>query len=207
MGLYRNSSVVLDGKTQCRSGSTVQCTVEAPDTSADCDQGQTILFPRMTLSRLIGCMCSFGKSTRIRLFLTDSPTISEFDHLGMIVRTTDLEHVRRGVEFSRGIPGGNTRRRFHGTVRECCLGDTSSEGALCRLSTCNLCRIIQVPLECAAGPFWHSGVLVLQSSFQLAKAGQRTNFGRFGAGIYTSATSSKVSSRCIPGSEALTSAG
>jgi len=77
------------------------------------------------------------------------------------------------VEQNRGITGGNTRRRFHGTVRECCLGDTSSENALCRLSTCNLCRIIQ-------------------SSFQLAKAGQRTNFGRFGAGIYTSATSSKA---------------
>jgi hypothetical protein len=152
-------------------------------------------------------MCSFGRSMRIRPFLTDSPTISEFEHLGVIVCATDLEHGRRAVEFSRGIPGGNTRRRFHGTVRECCLGDTSSEGALCRLSTCNLCRIIQVPLERVAGSFWHLGVLVLQSSFQLTKVGQRTNFGRFGAGIYTSATSSKVSFRCIPGSEALTSAG
>ncbi|KAH9992440.1 ADP-ribosylation [Russula vinacea] len=84
-----------------------------------------------------------------------------------------FSNYQRGVENSRGIPGGNTRRRFHGTVRECCLGDTSSENALCRLTTCNLCRIIQ-------------------SSFQLAKAGQRTNFGRFGAGIYTSATSSKA---------------
>lgn len=34
----------------------------------------------------------------------------------------------------------------------------------------------------------------MQSSFRLAKAGQRTNFGRFGAGIYTSATSSKADS-------------
>lgn len=31
-----------------------------------------------------------------------------------------------------------------------------------------------------------------QTSFHLAKAGQRTNFGRFGAGIYSSATSSKA---------------
>ncbi|KAN0121102.1 ADP-ribosylation [Russula decolorans] len=84
-----------------------------------------------------------------------------------------FSNYQRGVEQNRGISGANTRRRFHGTVRECCLGDTSSENALCRLSTCNLCRIIQ-------------------SSFQLAKAGQRTNFGRFGAGIYTSATSSKA---------------
>lgn len=34
----------------------------------------------------------------------------------------------------------------------------------------------------------------LKSSFQVAKFGQRTNFGRFGEGIYTSATSSKA--RC-----------
>jgi len=80
---------------------------------------------------------------------------------------------QQGIEQTRGIPGGNTRRRFHGTIRECCLGDNASENALCRLNGCNLCRIIQ-------------------SSFQLAKAGQRTNFGRFGAGIYTSATSSKA---------------
>ena len=37
-----------------------------------------------------------------------------------------------------------------------------------------------------------SCVLTLQSSFQRARAGERTNFGRFGEGIYTSATSSKV---------------
>lgn len=32
----------------------------------------------------------------------------------------------------------------------------------------------------------------VQTSFHLAKAGEHTNFGRFGAGIYTSATSSKA---------------
>jgi len=32
---------------------------------------------------------------------------------------------------------------------------------------------------------------IIESSFQLARAGERTNFGRFGEGIYTSATSSK----------------
>jgi hypothetical protein len=114
----------------------------------------------------------------------------------MIVRTADFEHVRRGVEQNRGITGGNTRRRFHGTVRECRLGDTSSENALCRLSTCNLCRIIQVPFEHATSSLWYL-IFSVQSSFQLAKAGQRTNFGRFGEGIYTSATSSKVSLRYV----------
>jgi hypothetical protein len=116
------------------------------------------------------------------------------------VPTADFEHLRRGVEQNGGIPGGNTRRLFHGTVRGCRLGDTSSENALCRLSTCNLCRIIQVPFEHATGPLYLV-VSVLQSSFQLAKAGQRTNYGRFGAGIYTSAISSNVSLRCVSGRE------
>jgi len=77
------------------------------------------------------------------------------------------------VAIRTGIPGGNTRRRFHGTVRECRLGDTSTAQGLCLLDTCNLCRIIQ-------------------NSFEIARVGERTNFGRFGAGIYTSATSSKA---------------
>ncbi|KAI0266411.1 hypothetical protein BC834DRAFT_874457 [Gloeopeniophorella convolvens] len=77
------------------------------------------------------------------------------------------------VERRTGIQGANTRRRFHGTIRACRLGDTPQDSALCNLSSCNMCNIIQ-------------------SSFQLARAGERTNFGRFGAGIYTSATSSKA---------------
>jgi len=53
--------------------------------------------------------------------------------------------------------------------------------------------------KCLSRSSWHSYTLVLQSSFQLARVGERTNFGRFGAGIYTSATSSKVSLRCLSG--------
>jgi len=77
------------------------------------------------------------------------------------------------IERRTGVLGGNTRRRFHGTVRGCTLGDTSPDSKLCTNDACSLCRIIE-------------------SSFQLARVGQRTNFGRFGYGIYTSATSSKV---------------
>jgi len=77
------------------------------------------------------------------------------------------------VERRSSVAGGNTRRRFHGTIRACTLGDTSADGNLCSQTACNICRIIE-------------------SSFQLARAGERTNFGRFGAGIYTSATSSKA---------------
>ena len=111
----------------------------------------------------------------------------------------DSGHVRQRIERSRGIPGGNTRRRFHGTIRRCRLGDTSSEKALCTLRNCNLCRIIKVPPERTASFSCHSCAIFLQSSFQVARAGQRTNFGRFGAGIYTSATSSKVSLHSIMG--------
>ncbi|THH31281.1 hypothetical protein EUX98_g2930 [Antrodiella citrinella] len=44
------------------------------------------------------------------------------------------------------------------------------------------------------------------SSFKLAKFGQRTNFGRFGEGIYTSATSSKANDYVVSLSSAATRA-
>lgn len=76
------------------------------------------------------------------------------------------------VERRTNEPGGNTRRRWHGTIRACRLGDENFR-QFCTNRPCSLCDIIR-------------------SSFKLAKAGARTNFGRFGAGIYTSATSSKA---------------
>ncbi|KAI0292719.1 hypothetical protein BC826DRAFT_894634, partial [Russula brevipes] len=68
---------------------------------------------------------------------------------------------------------GNTRRRFHGTIRECTLGDTSPDSKLCTNDACSLCRIIE-------------------SSFQLPEWVSAQTLVRFGYGIYTSATSSKV---------------
>jgi len=79
------------------------------------------------------------------------------------------------VERRTGLAGGNTRRRWHGTVRTCRLGDDDSRRAMCNDMDCSLCGIIS-------------------SSFQIVQAGARTNFGRFGTGIYTSATSSKADS-------------
>ncbi|GBE87733.1 hypothetical protein SCP_1104100 [Sparassis crispa] len=78
-----------------------------------------------------------------------------------------------GVERRTSLKGGNTCRRWHGTVRACQLGNDDGMHELCRNPACSLCEIIR-------------------SSFQLTRVGQRTNFGRFGAGIYTSATSSKA---------------
>jgi len=58
-----------------------------------------------------------------------------------------IECIRLEVERRTGLEGGNTRRRFHGTIRACCLGDTSLDGAICREEACNLCRIIEVLLN------------------------------------------------------------
>jgi len=84
-----------------------------------------------------------------------------------------FEQYKLKLERKTDIDGGNTKRRWHGTVRACNLGDDDAQDELCADTQCSLCHIIQ-------------------SSFQVAKFGQRTNFGRFGEGIYTSATSSKA---------------
>ncbi|KAI0794920.1 hypothetical protein C8Q75DRAFT_748043 [Abortiporus biennis] len=84
-----------------------------------------------------------------------------------------FDRYRLSVERRTSLEGGNSIRRWHGTVRACNLGDEPHENGLCQDDICSLCCIIR-------------------TSFQLAQAGKRTNFGRFGAGIYTSATSSKA---------------
>ncbi|SRR6266404_8243133 len=90
-------------------------------------------------------MCSFGGSLGIGLCLTDSLAISELGHVSMAnLRLTDYGCIRLEVERRTGTFGGNTRRRFHGTVRACTLGDTSRDGDLCEQATCNICRIIEV---------------------------------------------------------------
>ncbi|KAH9932390.1 ADP-ribosylation [Fomitopsis serialis] len=85
----------------------------------------------------------------------------------------EFSRYRLSVERTREIPGGNSKRRWHGTIRACKIGDSESQPAVCNNSVCSLCGIIK-------------------TSFRLAKFSHRTNFGRFGAGIYTSATSSKA---------------
>lgn len=86
------------------------------------------------------------------------------------------------VERRTGLPNGNTQRRWHGTVRACQLGNDESSTSFCDMERCLLCNI-------------------LKSSFEKAKAGARTNFGRFGSGIYTSATSSKANDYVKEGGE------
>ncbi|TFY50765.1 hypothetical protein EVJ58_g10898 [Rhodofomes roseus] len=84
-----------------------------------------------------------------------------------------FSRYRLEVERTSGVSGGNSKRRWHGTIRACSIGDTERQSHVCNSPACSLCGIIK-------------------TSFRLARFGHRTNFGRFGAGIYTSATSSKA---------------
>ncbi|KAI5116798.1 hypothetical protein M0805_001800 [Coniferiporia weirii] len=73
----------------------------------------------------------------------------------------------RGKFLARGIPAGNENRRWHGTRRECNLGDPGNT-QFCASPSCPLCCIIK-------------------TSFDVSKSGK----GQFGVGIYTSSTSRK----------------
>jgi len=66
---------------------------------------------------------------------------------------------------------GNENRRWHGTKRRCNIGDKGFT-SFCTDSRCSLCCIIK-------------------TSFNLSFFKGATGWGRFGAGIYTSSTSSK----------------
>ncbi|KAG9315168.1 ADP-ribosylation [Chiua virens] len=77
----------------------------------------------------------------------------------------------RGKFAATGRSAGNENRRWHGTTRECLLGDNGNTG-LCPSASCSLCGIIR-------------------TSYSLNLFGKKTGWGRFGAGIYTSSTSSK----------------
>ncbi|KAE9399605.1 ADP-ribosylation [Gymnopus androsaceus JB14] len=77
----------------------------------------------------------------------------------------------RGQFIPAGRSAGNENRRWHGTKRECHLGD-KGQTQFCDSKTCSLCCIVK-------------------TSFDLSLFGKKTGWGRFGKGIYTSSTSSK----------------
>ena len=70
-----------------------------------------------------------------------------------------------------GKSPGNENRRWHGTRRKCNIGDRGVT-TLCTNPRCSLCSVIE-------------------SSFDVGFYRGATGWGRFGAGIYTSSTSSK----------------
>ncbi|KAJ7757695.1 hypothetical protein DFH07DRAFT_868089 [Mycena maculata] len=77
------------------------------------------------------------------------------------------------VEISRVPRHANEQLLFHGTNRNCLLGDGKKRTRLCNTSRCLLCAVIR-------------------NSFDVAKCGKRHRFRRFGSGIYTTACSSKA---------------
>ena len=80
--------------------------------------------------------------------------------------------VEVGGEFTaQGLSPGNQRLRWHGTNRNCNIGD-GGRTSLCSFPQCSLCCIIK-------------------TSFDIAHSKKKTGWGRFGNGIYTSSTSSK----------------
>ncbi|KAF9001573.1 hypothetical protein BDQ17DRAFT_1391048 [Cyathus striatus] len=77
----------------------------------------------------------------------------------------------RGQFVAAGRSAGNENRRWHGTRRECNLGD-KGHTQFCSSPSCSLCCIVR-------------------TSYNLSLWGKKTGWGRFGKGIYTSSTSSK----------------
>ncbi|KAG8836112.1 hypothetical protein FRC20_007135 [Serendipita sp. 405] len=106
---------------------------------------------------------------------TNRPTIQ---YIYVIVSTEEYDRMyrayRAGVEsvgnfLSQGLNEGNEQFRWHGTTRECRVGDPGNP-SLCASTSCPMCSIIRY-------------------SFDIERFGPR--WGRFGKGIYTSAVSSK----------------
>ncbi|KIM28483.1 hypothetical protein M408DRAFT_329525 [Serendipita vermifera MAFF 305830] len=99
-------------------------------------------------------------------------------HIFVIVSTEDNDRMykayKEGVEsqrrfLPRNMTEGNEQYRWHGTTRECKVGDPGQK-ALCTSASCPMCCI-------------------MRHSYDVDKFGPR--WGRFGKGVYCSATSSK----------------
>ncbi|KAG8914618.1 hypothetical protein FRC00_012014 [Tulasnella sp. 408] len=99
-----------------------------------------------------------------RIFVVSLP-----DHLN-----ESYQEYKDMLERQNGWVGANEQLVFHGTSRECPLGEESYRSTLCESMTCTLCCI-------------------LKNSFLVSKSGSAGRaFKRFGPGIYTSSVSSKA---------------
>lgn len=83
----------------------------------------------------------------------------------------NLAGQKPNANCSQVMTAGNEQRRWHGTSRICNLGD-NGETKCCLDSKCSLCSIVRI-------------------SFDLGRWASNTKWGRFGKGIYVSATASK----------------
>ncbi|EPS93941.1 hypothetical protein FOMPIDRAFT_93895 [Fomitopsis schrenkii] len=84
-----------------------------------------------------------------------------------------FQRYKLAIERKSNVPGGNSKRLWHGTVRACTVGNSETETQLCNNALCSLCSI-------------------MRASFRVARVGKRYSFKRFGRGIYTTSTSSKA---------------
>ena len=101
---------------------------------------------------------------------TSSPSYLNFPRFtGQLGCRDKIE--RKGNFVAVGRSPGNENRRWHGTQRKCNIGDKGVTN-FCTDSGCSLCCI-------------------LKTSFDIRFVGRVTDRGIYGAGIYTSSTSSK----------------
>lgn len=109
---------------------------------------------------------------------THPTAVPTLQYIFVIVSTEEYDRMyrayREGVDSvgkfqAQGLKEGNEQYRWHGTSRECKVGDPGHPN-LCTSASCSLCSIIRY-------------------SFDIDRFGPR--WGRFGKGIYTSGTSSK----------------
>ncbi|EIM89175.1 ADP-ribosylation [Stereum hirsutum FP-91666 SS1] len=102
--------------------------------------------------------------SKIYQIIGDAPSVDAY--------TAYKQALENAEDFqSQNLAEGNEERRWHGTKRACQLGDPGHT-KLCTHTSCSLCNIIR-------------------NSFDLKHFGERTGWGRFGCGLYTSSTSSK----------------
>ena len=101
---------------------------------------------------------------------TSSPSYLDFPRFAGQFGCRDKTE-RKGNFVAVGRSPGNENRRWHGTQRKCNIGDKGVTN-FCTDSGCSLCCI-------------------LKTSFDIRFVGRATDRGIYGAGIYTSSTSSK----------------
>ncbi|KDQ52770.1 hypothetical protein JAAARDRAFT_183991 [Jaapia argillacea MUCL 33604] len=94
--------------------------------------------------------------------------------------TSRYTTYRAKIEAETNLQNGNECRRWHGTTRQCNIGD-NGRIQMCSSSACGVCGIIR-------------------SSFLLKKFGAKNSWGRFGRGLYTSSVSSKSNDYSANGS-------
>lgn len=127
--------------------SSVHYTMEASHSRSHRNQGteRRSLYIGADTRYLHPFTCRYGRYTALGITTTVSLVISACvcppTQMSIIQR---MPPIRLTVARKTQLENGNTRRRFHGTTRACCLGDTSTDYTFCEKPSCSLCNILQV---------------------------------------------------------------